>query len=140
MPGGGNCSEMRDYEWTSARIECRFEPTRWIALDPATVARREGQRGIDQAADAQDRACHGWSDRAFEFVKQFAEQNRGRSYIGHDIVNASKLSDLPRPENEKAWGRPIQRAARAGVIKKTRRAAAPDPNRHGNLVPEWETA
>lgn len=119
---------------------CAFEISRWRPIDAASLARKEAQRGIDQAAEAAERACNGWTERAYEFVKIFAEANRGRPYIGHDIVTASLQTDLPQPINSKAWGKPIQRAARARIIKKTERGYAPDPNRHQNPVPEWETA
>jgi hypothetical protein len=41
-----------------------------------------------------------------------------------------------QPSNAKAWGGPIQRAAREGLIKRI--GFDEDPNRHGNPVPLWE--
>lgn len=137
----GGCTWLPHWSRMSSRATCGFTPVRWKASTAESLARREAQNGIDQAAEAADRHCTGWTERAFEFVKEFAEQMRGRGpYIGHDIVKASLQTDLPQPINSKAWGRPIQRAARARIIRKTERGYAPDPNRHANPVPEWETA
>lgn len=136
-----NCRIAGPQHHFSSTSACAFPTSQWKPVDAQTLARRDAQRGIDQAADAAERACNGWSERAFVFVKRFAEERRGRGpYIGHDIVQASLLTDLPQPLNSKAWGQPIQRAARARIIKRTERGYAPDPNRHANPVPEWETA
>jgi hypothetical protein len=139
--GMGRCPHSPDWRTFSARSSCAFEPARWVALTPERQARREAQAGIELAADAADRAVDGWTAKAFEFIKRYAEAHRGRTYIGHDIVQASLATDLPQPPNAKAWGKPIQRAAREGVIRRAHggTGAAPDPNRHGNLVPLWET-
>lgn len=116
---------------------CYFEPVRWVQQDPARQARRAAQDGIDQAVAAAERSAPGWSTEAFAFIRKFAEQQRGKRYIGHEIVQASIAAGVAQPQNEKAWGGPIQRAARAKVI--TRVGYAEDPNRHGNPVPLWET-
>lgn len=117
----------------NARAACAFTPTRWKPID----AKRLAQRGIDQAVAAADRELAGWSDDAFLFVRTYAEQNRGGNFIGHDIVNASVAAGVAQPPNPKAWGGPIQRAARLKIIERI--GYAEDPNRHGNPVPLWRT-
>lgn len=110
---------------------CR-RPHDQLSIDFARASRDEG---ISRAVDRADRAVAGWSDLAFEFVKLYAQQNKGRRFIGRDITQAAKEWGLAEPTNEKAWGGPLQRAARAGVIRKV--GAEPDPNRHMALVPLW---
>lgn len=117
---------------------CDFSPSRWIPVDASKLARRDAQTGIDQAVAAADRAVQGWSELAFDFVRLYATQRRGQRFIGHDIVKASEARGLIQPPNPKAWGAPIQRAAREGIIKRV--GHAPDPNRHTNPVPLWEAA
>jgi hypothetical protein len=51
-------------------------------------------------------------------------------------VQASVAKGVIQPSNAKAWGGPIQRAAREGLIKRI--GFDEDPNRHGNPVPLWE--
>lgn len=106
-----------------------------MSINFARAARDEG---ISRAVDRADRAVAGWSDLAFEFIKLFAQQSGGNEFIGRDIVVAAKSYGLIQPPNDKAWGGPIQRAARAGIIRRV--GAAPDPNRHMVLVPLWVMA
>lgn len=122
---------------TSPRAPCAFKPARFVVLDPQRQAKRDAQAGIDRAAAAADRHVDGWTARAYEFVCKFAEQNRGREFIGAEIVKASLQTDIPQPPNMKAWGAPLQRAARRGVIVKV--GYAEDPDRHGAPVPLWST-
>lgn len=136
--GFGNCDHLRKCTSTSPKAACSFTPSRWVAVSAESISRRDAQRGIDQAAAAADRRQRGWTEMAFEFVKLFALQNRGKQYIGHDIVRASCVRGIIQPENPKAWGQPIQRASREGLIKRV--GFAPDPNRHTNPVPLWESA
>lgn len=134
--GFGQCEHMPTWRSTSPRATCSFSPSKWVAIDAAVIAKREAQTGIDQAAAAADRKHRGWTDQAFEFIKTYATNMKGRQFIGHDIVAASCARGILQPENSKAWGQPIQRAARAGVLKRV--GFAPDPNRHTNPVPLWE--
>lgn len=103
-----------------------------LSIDFARAARDEG---ISRAVDRVDRAIAGWSDLAFDFIKLYAQQHRGQTFIGRDITQAAKSWGLIEPPNDKAWGGPMLRASRAGVIRKI--GTAPDPNRHCNPVPLW---
>lgn len=132
------CGIGKAWERIPAHSACLFSPSKWVELTPKRKARRDAQAGIDAAAGAADRAVDGWTARAYDFVCRFAEQNRGRQFIGAEIVKASLQTDLPQPPNPKAWGQPIQRAVRRGILVKA--GYAPDPNRHENPVPLWEAA
>lgn len=136
--GFGRCAQMDPWQLVSERASCAFTPVRWAEITPEMAAKRDAQAGIDQAVAAADHQHAGWSDTALEFVKLYALQHRGERYIGHDIVEASKAKGVIQPGNTRAWGGPIQRAARAGLIKRV--GFAPDPNRHTNPVPLWESA
>jgi hypothetical protein len=109
----------------------------WCAQSAGVIARRAAQAGIEQAVSAADREIEGWSDMALRYVRLYATQNRGKQFIGHNIVQASITAGIIQPPNLKAWGWPLQRAAREGII--VRVGYAEDPNRHGNPVPLWST-
>jgi hypothetical protein len=136
--GFGRCTHLEAWRQTSYRAACTFLPERWVPISAETLARRAAQAGIDQAVEAADREITGWSDVALRYVRLYATQHRGAQFIGHDIVQASVAAGVIQPSNSKAWGAPIQRAARAGYIKRV--GYAPDPNRHTNPVPLWEAA
>ena len=130
--GFGSCEHRRPWTLTSSRATCVLEPVLWAAVESKKLA----QRGIDQAVAAADRSIAGWSDCAFDFIRLWAAANSGKRVIGHDIVQASIAAGITQPPNSKAWGGPIQRAARVGWLKRV--GHADDPNRHGNPVPLWE--
>lgn len=132
------CEHLPAWTWHATRLECQLEPSRWVEVTPAVRARREAQAGIDQAVAAAERQLAGWVDTAYAFIALWCAQNRGARCIGHDIVQASIAKGVIQPANAKAWGGPIQRAAREGLIKRV--GFDEDPNRHGNPVPLWEVA
>jgi len=132
------CGEGKPWEWLRADAACQFEPVRWVPITNSKQARRDAQAGIDQAVAAADRQIEGWSDLAYAFIELFCTRNKGRRCIGHEIVQASVEYGVIQPANAKAWGAPIQRAARSGLLKRV--GYGEDPNRHGNPVPLWEVA
>lgn len=107
-------------------------------MSDLTIAREMRDEGIERAVARADGAAPGWSDLALEWIKLFAMQNRGRRFIGREVVLASRCYGVIQPPNDKAWGGPMKRAAELGVIRKV--GTAPDPNRHCNPVPLWEAA
>jgi len=133
-----NCRYQSDWVRYSPNTNCVFHPPHFEPLSEKDKARRAAQAGIDQAAEGAERGVNGWGDMAFAFVKLYALQNKGRRFVGRDIVLASKAKGIIQPENDKAWGKPIQRAATEGIIRRV--GFAEDTNRHGNPVPLWEAA
>ncbi len=102
-------------------------------------SRAAAQEGIDRAVDHAERDVPVWSEVAFAFVKLYATQHRGEKFTGYEIVRASKAR-VTAPPTDKAWGGPLQRAARAGIIRKVGGVPDPNPERHGSMVPLWEAA
>lgn len=78
-----------------------------------TAARARRDIGIERAARHATRIDPEWLEKAFAFVRQYAE-NHDR-FLTEDIRAASR-GVVPVTENEKAWGAVMQRAARAGVL------------------------
>ena len=121
-------AELRSAGEASARA---FHETR-------RVAKAAAQEGIDRAVGCAERRSPGWSDRALAWIRAYAQANRGRRFTGFELVQASVVAGFEQPENPKAWGGPIQRASRAGALRKVGTVADPNPERHGSDVPNWE--
>lgn len=136
--GFGFCEHLPRWTTMSPRAECHFNPPRWVPIDPEIVAKREAQARIDRAADAADRHAHGWSDRALKFLKEFSDGNRGRRFIGREIVLSLKTTTLPLPPDDNAYAAVIQRAVKTGVLRKV--GYLQGTNRHLSPVPEYESA
>lgn len=90
---------------------------------------------MQRAVDAANGRVPKWTEVAFEYVRLFAQQRRGERFTGREITQAAKAYGLESPANEKAWGWPIQRAVREGVIRKV--GFTQDTNRHCAVVPEY---
>lgn len=101
-------------------------------------ARAQRDEGITRAVASADGSVPGWSDLALVWIRLYAQQHRGERFIGREVVLASREHGVIQPPNDKAWGGPMQRAAKLGIIRRV--GSAPDPNRHCNPVPLWESA
>ena len=100
------------------------------------IARRQADEGMGRALDRAERDVPKWGDIAFARIVAYAKQHE--SFCGWMVVKAAAMDpNFPHPENEKAWGAPMQRAAREKVIE--RAGTVKDPNRHGNPIPLWRS-
>ena len=98
-------------------------------------ARAERDEAMQRAVDAADGRVPKWSEVAYQYVRLYAQRNRGKQFIGRAITQAAKAYGLESPASEKAWGSVIQRAVREGVLMKI--GFAQDPNRHCSPVPKF---
>lgn len=103
-----------------------------LSIDFAKAARDEGIQLAEGKANSE---ITGWSELALNYIKLFVLQRKGTTFTGLDIRLASIEYGLVQPSNSKAWGGPLQKAARLGIIKRVGTTA--DPNRHLNPVPLW---
>lgn len=99
-------------------------------------ARRAAQEGMERAEQGAENKVPKWGELAYHWLVEYAR--RTERFTGWMVVKAaSNDPNFPRPDNEKAWGGPIQRAARRGVI--VRAGTQKDPYRHGNPIPLWRS-
>lgn len=90
---------------------------------PAPRQKELGEQGMEQAADHADREEPGWTDEALEHIRRFAAANRGRDFLAEEIAPWAYLAGCSRPPDDRAWGTPISRAGRLGIIEQTGLAA-----------------
>ena len=97
---------------------------------------REIEGRIALAVEGAENQHAGWSDTAYAYVQLFCAQNHGRRVAGHEIVNAGIAYGVIQPANRRAWGAPMRRAVKAGLIKRI--GFTEDPLRPGNATALWE--
>lgn len=130
-------------EWFAeeqARLRAAGEASARAFHENRKKVRQAAQEGIDRAVTHADMVTPGWSQNALEFIRLHVSRNRGKRFTGYELVQASIAYGLDQPPSPKAWGSPIQRAARLGLLVKRGTVPDPNPDRHGSDVPLWEAA
>jgi hypothetical protein len=89
-------------------------------------------RGMQQAID---HAGAEWRELAYAFLIDFIATHSG--FKSEDVSEASKLSGLPQPPTDRAWGSLYARAARAGLIEKN--GTDVSERRHNSICIRWRT-
>ncbi len=98
----------------------------------AAAARRD--TGMLNSVNHAEANSPGWQDEAAALLQQFVNGRRfaGRSFMAEDFVAWASQIGLEDPPDKRAFGAVIQRAARAGVIRKVGYA----PAKSSNLSPK----
>ena len=105
------------------------------AAKPLATARAERDIGIERAAEHGERDVPDWNEVAFRYIRNFARGRLG-TFIGHDIVLAAAAWGLST-EDARAWGAPVRRAVKEGVLVQVGYAQA--PHRHCSPVPQYRS-
>lgn len=93
-------------------------------------------RGINSAAAHADNKVKNWTEQAFMFYKEYAEQNR--TFMSEDVRMAS-IGIVPEPPSLRAWGAIARRAIKEGIISRVGHVSVKSPTGHCGLVSLWES-
>lgn len=96
-------------------------------------ARARRDLGMQRAADHASRVEPEWIDRAFTFLSDFARTHG--EFLSEDVVAAASTADFPEPPDRRAWGHVVNRASRAGLIRRV--GAKPARTSNCSLKPVW---
>ena len=81
-------------------------------------ARRLKNEGIDRAVTKADKDNPGWSERAYQFfVNKFLLIKNG-PFMAEEFRSYCALMDFTLPDNARAFGGVIKRAAANGIIER----------------------
>lgn len=94
--------------------------------------------GIQKAVDHANQVHPSWSDRAYEFLLDYAASISG-SFMAEEVRNAS-AGIIPEPPSRRAWGAVIIRAARAGVIRNIGYRKVSNERAHSTPAALWRRA
>ena len=93
--------------------------------------------GMQQAIDHADTDSPGWSERAYEALKEYLKRHSGE-FMGEDVrLWAYQDYKLERADNHRAWGSVINRAARNGLIRKVGIRQVANPVAHCANANVW---
>lgn len=99
----------------------------------AREAERRRDRGMALAAEAQERARHGWGQIAYEALIALARRQ--------ELIHVDDIVPLVAPpEHPNAWGAVWLRALRAGVIEHTgQMRVSRQPQKHLHRYPLYRS-
>lgn len=83
-----------------------------------TKAAEARDRGIDQSISHANEVNPGWSERAYNKLKEFL-QIFSDSFQAEEVRSFSAVDDeFPMPPHERSWGSVFVKAMKAGLIKR----------------------
>lgn len=93
-------------------------------------------RGITRAKDNADDKIDQWSDRAFEFLREFISF-QDIPFMAEDVWMSAECN-VPEPPSKRAWGAVIVRASRAGLIRRVGYRETKNQFSHRTPATLWE--
>ena len=107
------------------------------APPPRRTAQQLAEDGARRAVDHADHEEEGWSERAFQLLRNYAVSHY--TFMTEDVREWAHRIGLPKPPDPRAWGAVTLRAAKAGLIvvecyRKTR-----IPPAHATPRPVWRS-
>lgn len=93
------------------------------------------EKGMEQAEKHANQVHEGWSEKAFQFLRDFASTTK-KEFLIEDVREASK-GCVPEPPTARAWGRVVQRAAFAGFIIKAGYRNVKNAKAHATPATLW---
>jgi hypothetical protein len=78
-------------------------------------AERRRDVGMANIAAGADNAVPGWNEDAYRLLTEFIVLARGKTFLAEDFVRYAK-DRIVAPHDARAWGGPIQKAAKRRLI------------------------
>lgn len=102
----------------------------------------EGERrklhGQQMALFGADNKHPDWSERAYIMAKEYVRLHPETAFLTEDLRYwAYVIRDFPKPENQKAWGGIMRKAAMEKIIKKIGTGKHKDPRCHKGYATIW---
>jgi|ETNvirome_6_1000_1030641.scaffolds.fasta_scaffold33731_1 hypothetical protein len=91
-------------------------------------------RGIKIALDNADSTHDKWSDKAYNFLKDYIKSHR--EFMAEDVRMASE-EEVPIPPSKRAWGGVVLRASKAGLIRRVGFSNVKNLKAHGTPATVW---
>lgn len=95
-----------------------------------SAARLLRDEGMQRAIGHADSVDEGWSDRAYSMLVDFLARSGGRAFFAEEIRIEAEAAGFPAPPDRRAWGAVVNRAVRAGVVRRIGYGPQQSPNSH----------
>jgi hypothetical protein len=101
-----------------------------------SLAKEKRDKGIKKAVDTANRISAEWSEKAYEFMKDYATKNG--VFMTEDVRYASQ-GIVDSNVNQKAWGGIARKAAHKGIIERIGRAEVKNVNANCAYASVWKS-
>ena len=93
--------------------------------------------GIRLAHESTESHSPGWSDRALDFVRQYAQTHV--EFLGEDVRTYAEACGFEEPKSKRAWGGVMLAAARQGIVVFVRKVSVKNPKAHCANASLWRS-
>lgn len=103
-------------------------------------ARAQRDAGIEQAVSHAEDVEPAWTERAYQFLLAYIDHQRiagSTTLTSEDVRAYAHGLGLPVPPSNRAWGGPLLRARRAGLLVRHGITEARDPGCHMGIRNVW---
>lgn len=101
-------------------------------------ARSERDAGIEQAESHANQVDPGWSDRAFQMLKDWLRGwAPGFRFTIEEFRQVAQIRGLPEPPSNRAFGGLAVRAKKQGLIKSNGTVKVKNPKAHCCFASQW---
>ncbi|MFC4219039.1 hypothetical protein [Flagellimonas marina] len=92
-------------------------------------------KGIKQAVDHADSTIDNWSERAFNFMRNYLTTTK--EFMVEQVREASK-GKVPDPPSNRAWGAIVLRARKMGLVRRKGYGRTKNVRAHSTPATIWE--
>lgn len=104
-----------------------------------TKAAEERDAGIEQAVSHANEVDPGWSERAFQMLKDWLKGwAPGFKFTIEEFRQVAQIRGLPDPPHQRAFGSIAVRAKTAGLIKSNGTVKVKNPKAHCANANQWQ--
>jgi hypothetical protein len=105
-------------------------------IPPLLAAMQAGRDGMKRALDHANRVDPSWEAHAWRYMRAYVRDHA--EFKAEDARAWAYAHGMDAPPDDRAWGGIVQRAAKAGLIRKTGRHG-PSKSSHASPVILWQS-
>jgi hypothetical protein len=102
---------------------------------PAPTAAELAEKGILESHEHAETVDSGWTQRAIEKVREYAESHEW--FLAEDVRLWSIEKGFEQPPAKGAWGQVVRSAAKLGICHARGRRSAKSAGSHGKKMRRW---
>ena len=104
------------------------------------IAEQRRDAGIEEAIEHADNVITGWSDKAYQILRQFLNTIDSEFMVEQVRQYAAGIEGYEAPSHDRAWGGVVRRAQKAGLVIYVTTRRTSNVNAHRTPAGLWRKA